>query len=88
MVVVHIPTYWRDQLGGRERVEVTASTIRELIDALEVACPGIKALLTKEDGQVRSEIAVAVDSTLTRGRLVEPVPPDAEIRFLPALSGG
>ena len=88
MAVVHIPAHWRDQAGGRATVEVAGRTLRDVIDALDVACPGMKALLTDESGEVRSEIAVAINSEVTESSLLEPVPPNAEIHLIPAIGGG
>ncbi len=88
MAVVHIPAHWRDRAGGRATVEVSGRTLREVIDALDAACPGLKALLTDDRGEVRGEIAVAIDSEITEGGLLEPVAPGAEIHLIPAISGG
>ena len=88
MAVVHIPAHWRDHTSGRATVEVQGRNLREVINSLEAACPGMKALLTDEGGEVRGEIAVAINSEVTESSLLEPVPEGAEIFLIPAIGGG
>lgn len=87
-VTVHIPAHWRDRSGGRATVEVEGRNLREVLNSLDAACPGMKALITDETGDVRGEIAVAINSEVTESSLLEPVPPDAEIFLIPAIGGG
>ena len=88
MAVVHIPAHWRDHCGGRATVDVPGRNLREVLNSLDAACPGMKALLTDEHGEVRGEIAVAINSEVTEGGLLEPVPEGAEIFLIPAIGGG
>ena len=88
MAVVHIPAHWRDHTGGRAAVEVRGRNLREIIESLDAACPGMKAVLTDDSGEVRPEIAVAIDSVVTESSLLEPVGPDADIYLVPAIAGG
>ncbi len=87
-VVVHIPAHWRDHSAGRAEVEVEGHNLREVLNSLDAACPGLKALITDESGDVRGEIAVAINSEVTESSLLEPVPADAEIFLIPAIGGG
>lgn len=87
-VVVHIPAHWRDHSGGRATVEVTGRNIREVVNNLDKECPGLKALITDESGDVRGEIAVAINSEVTEGGLLEPVPDNSEVFLIPAIGGG
>ncbi len=41
-----------------------------------------------EDGEIRSNLAVAVDGEVARMGLMERVGEDAEIHFVPAIGGG
>ena len=52
MAIVHIPTQLRSLAGGRDRVEAPGSTLRQVIEALDAACPGMKDQLV-EDGKIR-----------------------------------
>ena len=89
MAVVHIPAYWRDQTGGNATVEVPGGTLRSVIYALEDRYPAIRPLLLDETtGEIRHEIAVAINSEITENGLLEPVPEDAEIYLVPAIAGG
>ena len=87
-VTVHIPAHWRDRSGGRATVEVEGRNLREVFNNLDVACPGMKALITEENGDIRSELAVAINSEVTEGGMLEPVPDGGEIFLIPAIGGG
>ncbi len=77
----------RDLTGGVTQVEVPGATIREVIVGLESFYPGVADRLV-EDGRLRPNITVIVDGVAAQKRLREPVRPDSEIHFLPAISGG
>ncbi len=87
MAIVHIPTQMRSLAGGRDRVGAAGSTLRQVIDALDADCPGMKDQLI-EDGTIRSQLAIAVDGAVVESGLVAPVAPDAEIYIIPAIGGG
>jgi len=87
-VTVHIPAHWRDRSGGRATVEVQGRNLREVFTNLDAECPGLKALITEENGDVRGELAVAINSEVTEGGILEPVPENAEIFLIPAIGGG
>jgi molybdopterin converting factor small subunit len=67
---------------------VEGRNLREVFNSLDAACPGMKALITDEQGDVRGEIAVAINSEITESSLLEPVPDGAEIFLIPAIGGG
>jgi molybdopterin converting factor small subunit len=87
MATVFIPGVLRELSGGRDRVEVPGRTLRQVIDALEAECPGMKARLV-QDGGVHSGVMISIDDVATSQGLIEEVGPDAEVRILPAISGG
>ncbi|MSQ42007.1 MAG: MoaD/ThiS family protein [Dehalococcoidia bacterium] len=87
MAVVHIPAHMRTLSGGRDRVEVQGRTLRQVIEALAAACPGMRELLLDDD-QIRPEMAIAIDGVVAESGLVEPVPEHAEIHLIPAIAGG
>ncbi|MBW2280044.1 MAG: MoaD/ThiS family protein [Deltaproteobacteria bacterium] len=67
--------------GGVERVNVDATDVRGLIAALDTRFPGI--------GQViGSGMAVAIDGEIIPDAMLEAVPPDGEVHFLPPIGGG
>jgi molybdopterin synthase sulfur carrier subunit len=87
VAVVWIPPLLRDLTGGQETVTVPGDTVRQLVDALDRLYPGVRDRLCDANG-LRPGIAVAVGTSITRLGLAEPVPDDAEVHFLPAISGG
>jgi molybdopterin synthase sulfur carrier subunit len=87
LVTVWIPSLLRGLTGGQANIQVQGRTVRQLIDALEQAHPGLKDRLCDKDG-LRPGIAVAVNGQLATRGLSEAVPDGAEVHFLPAISGG
>jgi molybdopterin converting factor small subunit len=91
-VTFHIPGPLRSFAEGRSQVqlEVSAATLSDALQALWVACPGIRDRVVTEQGQIREHINVFVGTEDVRytGGLTTPIPCDAEISIVPALSGG
>jgi molybdopterin synthase sulfur carrier subunit len=86
-VTVWIPALLRDLTHGEETVRVSGWTVREIIEALDQRFPGIKDRLCIPHG-LRPGIAVAVNTQIATLGLIQPVPKNSEIHFLPAVSGG
>jgi sulfur-carrier protein len=61
--------------------------VRELIDALDARYPGVKARLMQGD-QLRSGMAVVIDTQMARGGLADAVAETSEVHFIPAIAGG
>ncbi len=72
---------------GEDKVSVLGTTVREVIDSLEASYPGFKARLC-DGNQIRPNIAVYIDGILSREGMRQQVAEEAEIHFLPAISGG
>jgi molybdopterin synthase sulfur carrier subunit len=87
MPVVFIPALLQEMTGGRRSVEVEGATVREVLDNLERACPGIRAHLLEGD-RLRPHIQVAVDGAVGPLGLRERTEPASEIHFVAAISGG
>ena len=87
MATVWIPSLLRDLTHGQETVTVPGATVRQVINALENLYPGVKARLCDGEG-LRRGIAVAVGTEVSRLGLRQPVAPNSEVHFLPAVSGG
>ena len=87
MPTVFIPTLLRTLAGGRDAVEASGDTVRQVIDALEEVCPGLRDQLL-EGGRLRANISVAVDGEITPQGLLERVAPSSEIHFVTAIKGG
>jgi len=84
---VYIPTLLRTLTGGRANVEVEGATVRQVIDNLEQAWPGVRDRLLDE-GKLRPNISVAVDGEVTPMGLIESVGPASEVHFIAAIKGG
>jgi len=68
---------------------VAGHTVRQVIENLERAFPGLKAeLYDEEEDVVMPGVAVVVDGETSQLGLLEQVREDSEIHFLPALGGG
>jgi sulfur-carrier protein len=85
--LVFIPSQMRDISGGVESVELPGATVGAIVAALEERFPGMGEALTA-DGELRSSVAVVINTNAARLGLHEPVPPDGEVHFVPALAGG
>ena len=87
MVTVFVPTMLLALTYGVKQVNVEASNVRQVIDRLDEAFPGIKERLVDE-GQIRSNLAVAIDGEVARLGLMEKVQTSSEVHFVPAIAGG
>ena len=87
MPTVFIPALLRPLTGGQSSVEVEGATVRQVIDHLESAWPGIRDRLLA-DGKLRPNISVAVDGEVTPEGLAEVVGPASEVHFIAAIKGG
>ena len=84
---VFVPTLLKVLTGGRSSVEVEGATVRQVIDNLEHAWPGVRERLL-DQGKLRPNISVAVDGEVTPMGLLEPVSPSSEVHFIAAIKGG
>jgi molybdopterin synthase sulfur carrier subunit len=68
-------------------VTADGPTVRQLIDSLEQQYPGLRDRLCTADG-LRPGVAVVVDGIASPVGWLQPVRPDSEVHFIPAISGG
>ena len=87
MATVFIPTMLQKMTGGLKQVDFQAKNVRQVIDELDRLYPGIKDRLV-EDGNIRPNLAVAVDGEIARIGLLEKVGENSEVHFVPAIGGG
>ncbi len=87
MPTVVIPPLMRKLTDGEENITIPGTTIREVISNLDDRYPGMKERLC-EEYRLKPGIAVYINGLLTRGSILDRVDTDAEIHFLPAISGG
>ncbi|MCX7759852.1 MAG: MoaD/ThiS family protein [Hydrogenothermaceae bacterium] len=89
-ITVRIPTALRRITQGQGEVTVEASTIGELIDALEREFPGIKERLVDENGEIRKFVNFFVndeDIRFLQGRDT-PIKDGDTVAIIPAIAGG
>jgi molybdopterin converting factor small subunit len=88
----HIPGPLRALADGRARVQVDApaTTLRQALELLWHAYPGLRDRVLTEQGQIREHINIFVGNESVRysGGLATPVSGSTEISIIPAISGG
>ncbi len=67
--------------GGETRLEVDADNFRNLLKALDERYPGMGEAL-------KVGLAVAIDGEIFQEPFLEPIRPESEVYFLPAIEGG
>lgn len=87
MAKVYIPAQWRDLTGTTTQLELDATSLKQIIDALERKFPGIAERVCDE-GQIAAGLAVSIDGDISSRGLLAPVSATSEIHFLPAIGGG
>ncbi|MDA1129229.1 MAG: MoaD/ThiS family protein [Chloroflexi bacterium] len=87
MATIFIPSMLQSLTGGAKQVECDAGNIRQVIERLEELYPGIKDRLT-EDGEIRPNLAIAIDGDVAIMGLLTKVGENSEVHFVPAIGGG
>ncbi len=87
---VVIPAPLRKYTRGEELVELNASTVQGVIDALDSRFPGIRGGVCEASGSLRRFINIYVDGEDVRflNDLATPVRDGAEVAIIPAIAGG
>ncbi len=80
-VTVQVWGTLRNALDGRERVEVRAGTIRELLDRLGEDYPALRPQLARG-------VSISIDGAVYNGSWFKPLRPEQEIVLLPRITGG
>ncbi len=90
MATVYIPTPLRRYTGGQSKVTVEASTVGELLQALDRQYPGLAQRLMDGNGQVKRFINVFLNDDEIRALqgLETPVSPQDRVSIVPAMAGG
>ncbi len=89
MAEIWIPPKLQTLTGGNQQVQVEGTTVRRLINNLEAQYPGIKEFLVdEEEDDLIAGIAVIIDGEVSQLGMLEKVSENAEVHFLPAISGG
>lgn len=91
---VHVPGLLRSYTGGLDRVAIDvaaaaggAPRLADGISALDARYPGLAFRIIDEQGNIRPHIRLFVDGAQARD-LAAPLPGEAELMIVGALSGG
>jgi hypothetical protein len=87
MATFHIPPQLRKSSGEKRQVEVEGATLREVLNAIEQAHPGILEKILDGD-YLRPGLALAIDSAVMPPGLHHAVYPESVIHIVWAPSGG
>ena len=89
-VKVRIPTPLQKLTAGEAEIQIEASTIQNLIVALESKYPGMKERLCDESGKIRRFVNVYVNEEDIRflAQEASAIKAGDEISIVPAIAGG
>lgn len=89
-ITVSFPGALRARVGNRASIDVAGRTVREVIEALEQECPGLRFNLCYETGELRPYVNVFLNRANIRylQGLDTPVPPGARMYILQSVAGG
>ena len=87
MAKIFIPTMLQSLTAGTKQVNLEARNIRQVIEQLDEMYPGIKDRLV-EDGEIRPNLAIAIDGDVAIMGMLEKVGENSEVHFVPAIGGG
>jgi molybdopterin converting factor small subunit len=91
-ITFRIPTYLAAFAGDSNTIALDGSprTVTDALTALWAAHPALRDRILDEQGQVRQHINIFVANECIRftGGLSTPVPQNAELLIVPAVSGG
>jgi sulfur-carrier protein len=89
-VTVRIPTQLRELSGGSSEAAIDGTTVKEVLDQLDVAYPGFGERLFDEKGELRRFVNVFVadeDIRFLNG-VDTPVADGQTLSIVPAVAGG
>jgi|SRR5579885_3727934 len=89
-ITVLLPGALASRTSGARAVAVAGDTVREVVDALEEAFPGLRFNLCHETGELRPFVNIYVNGRNVRSLqgLETPVPMGATLHILPSVAGG
>lgn len=84
---VVVPSQLRSYTSGKSEVEASGRTVRDVLADLDRQFPGFRFRVIDEQDRVRRHIILFVAGERTDD-LALPIPADAELHIVGALSGG
>jgi len=89
-VQVYIPTPFRRATNNKDRVELQARNVRQLLDELEGQFDGLRGLVRDERGEVHRHVNIYVNNEAIESLqgLGTPLNDGDEVSIIPAMAGG
>ncbi len=89
-VQVYIPTPFRRATNNKDRVELQAPNVRQLLDELEGQFEGLRGLVRDERGEVHRHVNIYVNNEAIESLqgLGTPLNDGDEVSIIPAMAGG
>lgn len=89
-VEVRVPTILRKHTGGSKSVDAAGASVREVVDSLDAAHPGLREAILTSDGQIHRFINIYLNDEDVRftGALDTAVSDGDVLSILPAVAGG
>lgn len=90
MPTIHFTRHLRRFFPSLATTEVEASTVAEVVAALERLHPGLADYLVDERGALRKHVNIFIgdESVRDRNALSDPTSSDSQVHVIQALSGG
>ena len=88
MAKVFLPYELRRYAGGKGELDVSGATLGDVVNNLEEMRIRGSADHLLQDGRLKPGLAAVVGYAATRQGLLQPLEPDTEVHFVPAISGG
>ena len=89
-ISVRIPTPLRRLTNGQDKVTLTSTTIKNMVNDLEETFPGMKKRLCDDDGNLRNFVNVYVNGEDVRflNGMETSLQNGDEVSLVPAVAGG
>lgn len=90
MATVRLPGTLREAAGGATRIQASGATLAEVVRDLESRFPDLRGRILDERGELPTYVNVYIGDRDARdsGGPAAPVPANAELMVIPAMSGG
>jgi sulfur-carrier protein len=90
MALVRIPTSLRTLTQGQAELRVSGATVREVLQALELRCPGVAERVLDAQGRLRRYVNIFLNDEDVRflAALDTPVRDADRVTLVPAMAGG
>ena len=89
-VLIYIPTPFRRATNNKDRVELQAPTVLQLLDELERRYDGLRGLVRDERGEIHRHVNIYVNNEAIEALqgLGTPLRDGDEVSIIPAMAGG